>query len=64
MTIRELEGQFCIQGEIQIKVFNWEKEEYTVDEPLTDENGEKYIDREIKYLFPVDGKLVFEFEDE
>lgn len=64
MTIRELEAQFCIQGEIQIKVFNWKKEAYTVDEPLTDKNRKKYVDREIKYLFPVDGKLVFEFEDE
>lgn len=64
MTIRDMKDQFCIQGEIQIKVFNWEKEEYTVDVPLTAENQGEYIDREIKYLFPADGKLVFEFEDE
>lgn len=63
LAIRDLEDQFCIQGEIQIKIFDWKTETYVVDEPLTESNRDKFIDREIKYLFPVDGKLVFEFED-
>ena len=71
MTLRDILSQHLIQGKIVVKIWDDEKEDYKVNEPLTDSNRKKYLDLEIRYLYAmadicqsISAALVFELQDE
>lgn len=71
MTIQDMidEG-VVIQGEVVIKSWVDEKEDYEVflereihDTLFPKDLPEEVLNAEVKFLYPVDGQLVFEIED-
>ncbi|MBQ6403323.1 MAG: hypothetical protein IJI27_05405 [Oscillospiraceae bacterium] len=57
LTVRELMANVEVQGEVIVREYSHEKEEYTAEEPIHSEAATRLMDKEAKYIYPLpDGK--------